>query len=68
MASIPLGRFNATVSYLGASQAVSANVAAQDKQVDVRLPASLPDFGAFAGAVAVVALIAYAVAGRRRAA
>jgi len=64
--SIPLGRFNATISYLGFSQRTSADVAAQDKQVEVRLPASLPEFGASAGAAAVVALAAYAVLRRRR--
>jgi hypothetical protein len=64
MASIPLGRFNATVSYLGASQAIGADVA-QGKQVDVRLPASLPDFGAFAGGVALAVLVAYVVVRRK---
>jgi hypothetical protein len=66
MALIPLGRFNATVSYLGASQEVSADVALQTNQVDVRLPASLPDFGALAGGAALAALAGYAVVRRRR--
>ena len=67
MGSIPLGRFNATVSYLGFSQRASADVAAQAKQVDVTLPASLPDIGATVSAVALAALAAYAVFRRRRA-
>jgi hypothetical protein len=66
MTSIPLGRFNGTVSYLGGSQRISADVAAQDKQVDVRLPASLPDFGASAGGFVVALLVVYAVVRRRR--
>jgi hypothetical protein len=66
MASLPLGRFNATVSYLGGSQAISADVAAQNGRAEVRLPASLPDFGAVAGGAAIVLLVAYAFARRRR--
>jgi hypothetical protein len=64
--SIPLGRFNATVSYLGFSQRTSADVGPQDKQIGVRLAVSVPDLGATAGGVAVAALIAYAVVRRRR--
>jgi hypothetical protein len=66
MASLPLGRFNATVSYLGASQAVSADVAVQHGKVEARLPASLPTFGAIVVCAALVALVAYAVVRRRR--
>jgi hypothetical protein len=66
MASLPLGRFDATVSYLGASQAVSADVAVQHGQAEARLPASLPTFGAIAVGAALVALVAYAVVRRRR--
>jgi hypothetical protein len=66
MASLPLGRFNATVSYLGGSQAISADVAAQNSRAEVRLPASLPDFGAVTGGAAIVLLVAYAFARRRR--
>ncbi len=66
MALIPQGRFNATVSYLGASQGISADASSQNRQVDVRLPASLPDFGASAGGVALAALAAYAIVRRRR--
>jgi hypothetical protein len=66
MASLPLGRFNATVSYLGGSQAISADFAAQNSRAEVRLPASLPDFGAVAGGAAIVLLVAYAFARRRR--
>jgi hypothetical protein len=65
MALIPLGRFNATVSYLGASQGLSADLASQNRQVDVRLPASLPDF-ALVGGAALAAMAAYAVVRRRR--
>ena len=64
LASIPLGRFNATVTYLGVSQGVNADVASQ-KTVDMRLPLSLPDLGAVAGII-VVALASYVVLRRRR--
>ena len=53
MALVPLGRLNATVSYLGASQAINADVATQHGQAEAKLPASLPDFGATAGGVAL---------------
>jgi hypothetical protein len=66
MASLPLGRFNATVSYLGASQAISADVAVQHGQTEARLPVSLPDFGAIAVGAALVALVAYTFVRRRR--
>jgi len=66
MASLPLGRFNATVSYLGASQAMSADVAVQHGQAEARLPVSLPDFGAIAVGAALVALVAYTLVRRRR--
>jgi hypothetical protein len=64
---VPLGRFNATVSYLGTSQAVTADVAPQHSQPEARLPASLPDIGASAVVAAVVALLTYAFMRRRRA-
>jgi hypothetical protein len=67
LASIPAGRLNATVSYLGFSQRTSAEVAAQDAQVKVSLPASLPDFGAALLVLIVAALIGYAVVRQRRA-
>jgi len=66
MASVPLGRFNATVSYLGTSQALNADVAAQHGQAETKLPASLPDFGALGGGATVVALVTYAFMKRRR--
>jgi hypothetical protein len=66
MASLPLGRFNATVSYLGASQAMSADVAVQHGQAEARLPVSLPDFGAIAVGAVLVALVAYTFLRRRR--
>jgi len=64
--SIPLGRFNTSVSYLGFSQRMSADVSTQGKQAEVRLPASLPDIGVTAGVAALVVLAAYAVLRRRR--
>jgi Phosphate-induced protein 1 conserved region len=66
LTSIPLGRFSATVSYLGFSQQTSASSTAVDERIDVRLPASLPDIGATTGGVALVALTAYALVRRRR--
>jgi Phosphate-induced protein 1 conserved region len=66
VASIPLGRFNATVSYLGLSQSVRADVAAQAGRAEVRVAASLPDLGASIGAAVGLALVAYAVLRRGR--
>ena len=68
MASIPLGLFNATVSYLGASQRVSGDVSAGGSQVGVKLVASLPDFGAVGGGVTLGLLAAYFVMKRKRSA
>ena len=67
LTSIPLGRLNATVSYLGFSQRTSAEVLTQNAQVRVSLPVSLPDVGAALVVVAAAALIGYAVVRRRRA-
>jgi len=67
LTSIPAGRLDATVSYLGFSQRASAEVATQNAQVGVSLPVSLPDLGATLLVVVAVALIGYAVVRRRRA-
>lgn len=66
LGSIPLGRFNATISYLGTSQAIAADTS-QGSQVDSRFAASLPDVGVSVGVVALAVLGAYAVLRRRRA-
>lgn len=63
---IPLGRFDATVTYLGVSQGISADVGAQQKEVSVKLPASGPDLGALAAGAAIAGLVAYAYVRRTR--
>ncbi len=64
--SVPLGRFNATISYLGLSQRVDAQVSLGNGQVPVTLFSSLPDLGGIVALVAVVSVASAFVAMRRR--
>ena len=64
LTSIPFGRFNATVSYLGFSQRTSMDVGAESEQLQVTLPASLPDLASTVG-IALLALVVYVVVRRR---
>ncbi len=62
--SVPLGRLNGTVSYLGFSQEIGV-AGPQNSPIGVRFLVSGPDFGASGGAVAL-AMMGYAVVRRRR--
>lgn len=64
LASIPLGRFNATVSYLGFSQKAASGTAGA--RVQVVLPVSLPDVGTVLLFLIVAASLVYFAVRRRR--
>jgi hypothetical protein len=65
MPLVPLGRLNGTISYLGISQAMAVDAAAQHDPVEVRLFVSAPDLGALVAGIVAVAIIRYVVLRRR---